>query len=343
MRRWVLLFTVTLLLAACGRTNSYTSNQGTGSQPSNQGTRGLRLARTISLPNVEGRIDHLDVDVRGQRLFVAALGNNTVEVIDLQKSERVQTLRGLNEPQGIRYLPASNTLVVANGGDGVIGFWDTASFKQIKTARFGGDADNVRYDPASHRVYVGYGEGALAVLDEKGERLGDIALGGHPESFQLDAAAGRAYVNVPSRQEIAVVDQNKMSVLTRWPVQGASANYPMALDGEHHRLFVVTRKPAHLLVYDTEAGKVVATLKAGADCDDVFYDAARRRIYASFGEGTVMVYEQQDPEHYQVIATVPTAAGARTSFFSADLRQFFVAVPRRGNPSAEVRVYQVDP
>jgi DNA-binding beta-propeller fold protein YncE len=252
-------------------------------------------------------------------------------------------LRGFNEPQGLRYLPASNTLVVANGGDGIIGFWNAASFKQIKTARFGGDADNVRYDSANHRVYVGYGQGALAVLDESGARLGDIALGGHPESFQLDTTAGRAYVNVPARQEIAVVDLNRMNVLARWPVQSASANYPMALDGDHRRLFVVTRKPAHLLVYDREAGKLVSTLKAGGDCDDVFYDAARRRIYASFGEGTVMAYEQQDADHYQVIGTVPTAAGARTSFFSADLRQLYVAVPHRGNPTAEVRVYQVDP
>jgi DNA-binding beta-propeller fold protein YncE len=333
MRPLTLLFAALLLLGACARTNSHTSEQSAGP---------LRLVRTIPLPNVEGRIDHLDVDVKGQRLFVAALGNNTVEVLDLQKGERTQTLRGFNEPQGIRFLPTSNTLVVANGGDGAISFWDASSFKQLKTDRFGGDADNVRYDPAGHRVYVGYGNGALAVRDEKGERLGDIPLGGHPESFQLDTAVGRAYVNVPARQEIVVVDLNKMSVLARWPVQSASANYPMALDGERHRLFVVTRKPAHLLVYDTEGGKLVSTLKAGGDCDDVFYDAARRRIYASFGEGTVMAYEQQDSDHYQVIATVPTAAGARTSFFSTDLRQLYVAVPRRGNPSAEVRVYQVD-
>jgi DNA-binding beta-propeller fold protein YncE len=334
MRTLTLIFALALLVAACTRTNSHTSEESAG---------GLRLVRTIPLPNVEGRIDHLDVDVKGQRLLVAALGNNTVEVVDLQRGARTQSLRGFNEPQGIRYLPASNTLVVANGGDGVISFWDAASFKQVKTARFGGDADNVRYDAAHNRIYVGYGGGALAVLDEKGERLGDIPLGGHPESFQLDSTSGRAYINVPARQEIAVVDLNKMTVLARWPVQVASANYPMALDGEHHRLFVMTRKPAHLLVYDTEAGKLVSTLKAGADSDDVFYDGGRQRIYASFGEGTVMVYEQQDADHYQVIATVATAAGARTSFFSPELRQLYVAVPHRNTPTAEIRVYQVEP
>jgi DNA-binding beta-propeller fold protein YncE len=334
MRPLTLIFALTLLVAACHRTNSSTSEQSTGP---------LRLVRTIPLPNVEGRIDHLDVDVKGQRLFVAALGNNTVEVLDLQKGARTQSLRGFNEPQGIRFLPASNTLVVANGGNGVIGFWDAASFKQVKTARFGGDADNVRYDAAHNRIYVGYGDGALAVLGEKGERLGDIPLGGHPESFQLDSASGKGYINVPARQEIAVIDLTKMTVVARWPVQVANANYPMALDGEHHRLFVITRKPAHLLVYDTESGKLVSTVKAGADSDDVFYDGAKRRIYASFGEGTVMVYEQQDADHYQVMATVPTAAGARTSFFSPDLRQLYVAVPHRNTPTAEIRVYQAEP
>jgi DNA-binding beta-propeller fold protein YncE len=331
--RPLILVSALALLAACARTTSYTAEQRDGL---------LRLVRTIPLPNVEGRIDHLDVDVKGQRLFVAALGNNTVEVLDLQKGARLQSLRGFNEPQGIRYLPESNLLVVANGGDGAIGFWDAASFKQTKTARFGGDADNVRYDAAHHRIYVGYGDGALAVLGEKGERLGDIPLGGHPESFQLDPASARAYVNVPARQEVAVVDLDKMAVLARWSVQVASANYPMALDGEHHRLFVMTRKPAHLLVYDTEAGRLIATLKAGADSDDVFYDAARRRIYASFGDGTVMVYEQQDADRYQVVATLATAPGARTSFFSPDLGQLFVAIPHRGSPTAEIRVYQAE-
>jgi DNA-binding beta-propeller fold protein YncE len=323
-----------ILLAACTRTHSSMALQN--QEP-------LRLVGTIPLPNVEGRIDHLDVDVKGQRLFVAALGNNTVEVLDLQKKSHIQSLRGFNEPQGLRYLPSLNRLVVANGGDGAIGFWDAVSFKQIKTVRSAGDADNVRYDAAQHRLYVGYGDGALAVFDENGEPLGDIPLGGHPESFQLEPGAGKAYVNVPARQEIAVIDLNKMRVVGHWPVQGASANYPMALDSEHHRLFVMTRKPPHLLVYDTEAGKLVATLKAGEDSDDVFYDAARQRIYASFGGGTVMSYDQQDADHYQLGATISTAAGARTAFFSSELRQFYLAVPHRGAQPAEIRIYQIEP
>jgi len=353
MRNLELILPLLLVMAGCALTTSNTSQQGAGASEqkpaaepttphAEPGAGPLRLTKTIPLPNVEGRIDHMDVDAKGQRLFIAALGNNTVEVVDLQTGTRIQSLRGFSEPQGIRYLTASNTLVVANGGSGVIAFLD-ASFKQIKTAHFGGDADNVRYDSGHNKVYVGYGNGSLAVMDEGGERQGDIPVGGHPESFQLDSTAGMAYVNVPARQDVAVVDLNKKKVVSRWAVQGASANYPMALDSERHRLFVVTRKPPHLLVYDTEAGKLVATLKGAADSDDVFYDGARRRVYASFGEGTVLVYGQRDADNYDVTSTVATAPGGRTSFFSPELRQLYVAIPHRNTPTAEIRIYQAAP
>lgn len=283
------------------------------------------------------------IDVAGQRLFVAALGNNTLEVVDLKRGERIRSVAGFHEPQGIRYLPESNTIVVANGGDGVTTFLDGSSLKPIKTIRFSGDADNVRFDAAHKRVYIGYGDGALGVLNDKGEHIGDIPLGGHPESFQLDLVKGRIYVNVPTRREIAVVDMDTMKVTATWPVKIASANYPMALDEAHHRLFVITRKPPHLLVYDTETGRLVSTLEADDDSDDLFYDATRSRIYASFGYGTVIIYQQSDTDHYNVIARIPTATGARTAIFSPELRRLYIAAPHRANQAAEVRIYQAEP
>jgi YVTN family beta-propeller protein len=302
----------------------------------------LRLVKRIPLPGVQGRIDHMAVDVQGQRLFVCALGNNTLEVVDLKKGERVRSVGGLREPQGVRYLPESNTIVVADRADGVTTFIDGTSYAKVATVKFSGDADNVRYDAANKQVYVGYGEGSLGVLSEKGERLFDIPLGSHPESFQLDSAGGKVYVNLPTQHKVAVVDVSKRAVTGSWAI-AESDNYPMALDEARHRLFVVTRRPPRLLVYDTETGKPVTTIEAGRDSDDLFYDAARRRIYASFGEGTVMVYEQTDGDRYKVIARVPTAAGARTAFFSPELGQFYVAVPHRTNPTAEIRVYQPGP
>src|SRR5947209_5461891 len=297
-----------------------------------------RLVGSIPLPQVRGRVDHMAVDIKGQRLFVAALGNNTLEVIDFKKGERVASVSGFDEPQGIVYIPESDKVVIANGGDGAVTFLDGQSLKPLKTIRTGGDADNVRYDAARGRIYVGYGEGALAVLSSEGERVGDIPLGGHPESFQLDG--GKIYVNVPSRREIAVVDADKLKVIETWPVNDSSANFPMALDAARHRLFVATRRPQRLLVYDTVTGKLFSNVEAGGDSDDIFYDVGRGRIYASFGEGSVFIYEQVDADHYRLAEKVPTAAGARTALFSPELGRLFVAAPSRGNHAAEVVVYQ---
>ena len=180
-------------------------------------TEPLRLLQRIPLPKVEGRIDHMAVDVSGQRLFVTALGNNSLEVVDLKKGARVQSVPGFHEPQGVGYLPGSNTIVVASGGDGAVTFLDGSSLKPLRTIRFSSDADNVRHDATHRRVYVGYGAGALGVLDEKGARLADVPLDGHPESFQLDTPAGKIFVNIPTRREIAVVDMNNLSVTTTWP------------------------------------------------------------------------------------------------------------------------------
>src|SRR3989454_4007022 len=333
MKRKILMVLLVNLMAAAGDMTRAASDTGP-----------LRLIQTIPLPGVEGRIDHLAVDLAGQRLFVAALGNNTVEVIDLKKGQRVQSLPGFKEPQGIAYLSDSNMVAVANGGDGVVTLLDGASLKSANTIDFGDDADNLRYDAARKRLYVGYGNGALGAYDTaKGARLADVALDAHPESFQLDAAAGRIFVNVASLQKVAVVDANRNAVTTTWPVTAGAANFPMALDAAHHRLFVLTRKPPRLVVLDTETGKNVATLHADGDADDLFYDAARQRLYGCFGAGSVMVYTQSDPDHYTELAKVPTAAGARTGLFSPDLRRLFVAVPHRANPSAEIRVLDTGP
>jgi DNA-binding beta-propeller fold protein YncE len=300
----------------------------------------LRLVQTIPLAGVEGRIDHLAVDLAGQRLFVAALGNNTMEVIDLKRGQRIRSVAGFKEPQGIAYLPDTNTVAVANGGDGVVTLLDGATLKPVKTIAFGDDADNLRYDATRKRLYVGYGNGALGVYDAaKGARLPDVALDAHPESFQLDAASGRIFVNVASLQKVAVVDANRSAVTATWPVRAGAASFPMAFDAAHHRLFVLTRKPPHLVVLDAETGKEVATLPADGDADDLFYDAAQKRLYGCFGAGSVIVYDQGDADHYTALAKIPTAAGARTGLFAPDLQRLFVAVPHRSNPGAEIRVF----
>jgi DNA-binding beta-propeller fold protein YncE len=300
----------------------------------------LRLMQTIALPNVEGRIDHMAVDVKGQRLFIAALGNDTVEVLDLRSGKVIRSIRGFHEPQGIGFIPESDKIFIANGKSGACDILDGASFKRIKSVKFSDDADNVRYDAAARRVYVGYGSGGLGIINaETGDQLGAIKLEGHPESFQLEKSGRRIFVNIPEAQKIAVVDREKGAVTSTWPTVGAAANFPMALDD--HRLFVGFRKPAKLFVFDTESGKIVANLDSPGDADDIFYDEVRGQIYISGGDGFISVVQQQDADHYKTVAKISTAPGARTSFWVPELNRLYVAVPHRGAQRAEVRVYEV--
>ena len=193
----------------------------------------LALVQTIPLPGVNGRIDHLAVDVDRNRLFVAALGNNTVEVIDLRQGTVLRSLAGFREPQGIAN--AVTAIAVANGGSGAVDWIDPQSLEKARTLVVGGDADNVRYDAGAKRIYVGYGSGAIAALDPAtGRKLAEASVGGHPESFQLERTGGRMFVNVPDAGKIAVIDRATLKLSANWPVTGASSNYPMALDDEGH-------------------------------------------------------------------------------------------------------------
>jgi len=299
----------------------------------------LSLEKTIEMPDVQGRIDHLSIDVKGQRLFVSALGNNTVEVIDIKAGTHIKTITGLAEPQGVLYVPTTDRIFVANAKDGSVRIFDGSSYTLLKTLDYGDDADNLRYDAGRQSVLVGYGGGALGEIDSQGGKVADTKLDAHPESFQLEKGSSRIYVNLPKSRKVAVVDREKHAITVSWGTGMAFANYPMALDEKDHRLFVVTRFPARFLVFDTTKGKIVQSLSAVGDCDDVFYDASRRRIYASGGEGAISVFEQHDPDHYKEVARITTIKGARTSFFSSESDRLFLAVRRRGSQAAAIRVY----
>ena len=299
----------------------------------------MKLERSIELPGVQGRIDHMSIDVKGQRLFVSALGNNTVEIVDLKSGTLGKTISGLQEPQGVLYVPTSDHIYVASAKDGTVKLFDGTSLQLLKTIGYGDDADNLRYDAARQRIYVGYGDGALAELDSEGQKLAETKLDAHPESFQLERNSSRIYVNLPKSRKVGIVDRETHSIITTWSTGLSLANYAMALDETNHRLFVVTRYPARLLVLDTRTGKIVQTLSAVGDCDDVFFDRSRKRIYASGGEGAISIFQQQDADHYKEIARVPTVKGARTSFFSAELDRFYLAVRRQGSNSAMIQVF----
>lgn len=293
----------------------------------------LVLEQTIALPGVSGRIDHLAVDLAHGRLFVAALGNGSVEAVDLAKGVVAGRITGLSEPQGLAYLPERDELVVASG-DGWVRFYRGADLVLTGSLKLGEDADNVRVDRATGQVVVGYGGGALAVIDPASRKvLSTIPLPAHPESFRLDPAGGRAWVNLPGAGKIAVVDLAGARVVATWKA-AHSAGYPMALDAGTKTLAVVYRLPARLVISNAGTGRPVQDLDACGDADDLFFDDKRHRIYISCGSGEVDVLEASSGGYHRT-DRVRTRSGARTGLFVPELDRLFVAARAGdGKPAA---------
>ncbi len=300
----------------------------------------LLFVRAIELPRVEGRMDHLTLDASGDKLFVAALANNTVEVLDVKTGSHLRSLPGFREPQGIGSVPDQSLVAVANGaGDGAQ-LIDVSDYHAVRGVALGDDADNVRYDAAAKRLYVGYGSGALATIDPaSGKVVATVKLAAHPESFQLEQNGARIFVNVPNAGHIAVVDRNAMKIVTTWPVSTARANYPMTLDEAGHRLFIGCRKPAKMLVYDLASGKETGQAEIVGDTDDLFFDTQRKRVYVAGGDGFIDVLDATGAQPSR-LARITTAAGARTGLFSQQQGRFYLAVPHRGGQRAEIRVFE---
>jgi ABC-type nitrate/sulfonate/bicarbonate transport system substrate-binding protein len=308
-------------------------------QPSKNDAPVLRAAGVIPLPNVAGRIDHLAFDPGTQRLFVAALGNDTVEVVDTIKGAHLRTLSGFHEPQGLAVVPAAGGIAVANGDTGTLQLIDSSTLQIRWTTNIGGDADNVRYDAARKRILVAAVGGLFAVDPATGKVTNQIAIDGHPESFQLEQQGARVFANLPGLLSSQIIrsDRASWSVQTKWPSCGG--NYPMALDEPGHRLLVGCRRPASLAIVDTESGKIIATTATVGDTDDLFYDADRKRVYVIGGEGAVDVLAR-DGDTTRRDLRVPTRDGARTGLWVPSLRRLFVAAPARGRAGAELRVFE---
>jgi DNA-binding beta-propeller fold protein YncE len=322
-----------LIIAAAG---NYLAAAESGNPP-------LQLQQTIPLPGVEGRIDHFAFDAGGDRLFVCALGNNTVEVLDLRKGERVHAISGLGAPQGLDYIPELNRLFVTNDKGGVCNIYDAKSFQLIGKVDFQDDADNVRYDNTTRRVYVGFGSGGIRIINAAdGKQVGSIKLSAHPEAFELKKQGKRIFVNVPNARQVAVVDRDKGEVVATWKTAWTFGNFPMALDEANHQLFIGRRLPSKLIVLNTDSGEVVTKIDISGDSDDLFYDSKRHRVYAICGAGKIDIIEQADANTYKPLAKIDTANGARTGLLVPEQDSLFVAVPHRGSQQAEIRRYQVE-
>jgi DNA-binding beta-propeller fold protein YncE len=285
----------------------------------------LSLEGKIALSGVAGRIDHMAIDLGRKRLLVAALGNRTIEIVDLAGGHRVQQVTGLHEPQGVAYVQKPDLVVVASAGDGTMRFFGGEDLAPTGSLALGSDADNVRIDPRTGNIIVGYGSGGLAIIDpEKRAKIGDIKLAAHPESFQLDPVSGRVFVNVPDARQIAVVDLGAAKQVASWTVGGLDGNFPLAIDGSGTAVAAVFRHPAKLALLDAKTGAATQQLDTCGDADDVFFDTKRRRIYVSCGAGAVDAF-QGDAAGYRPLARVATSSGARTSLFVPELDRLYVA------------------
>jgi DNA-binding beta-propeller fold protein YncE len=308
-----------------------------------QNTAPLKLKETIALPDVEGRIDHFAFDAAGKRLFVCALGNNTVEVLDLHKSKRIRSITSVGAPQGIAYIPELDHIFVANDKGGICKTYDGSSFQPIGELDLKDDADNVRYDDATKRIYVGFGNGGIAVVDASdGKQIGSIKLSAHPEAFELENNGKRIFVNVPNAGQVEVIDREKGEIIAKWKTDLAFGNFPMALDEANHRLFVGCRLPSKLVVLNTESGKLVTKIDISGDPDEVFYDSKHHRIYTICGAGKINILDQIDPNTYAVSTKIDTAGGARTGLFVPERDALFIAIPHRGSQNAEIREYEIE-
>ncbi|TAI67728.1 hypothetical protein [Bradyrhizobium sp. Leo170] len=329
-------FTAWLAITAWSFVADVSACQATEAEP-------LQLEGKIPLADVQGRIDHMAIDLARHHLFVAALASNGLAVVDLESERLDRIVRDLSEPQGVGYDPATDTVYVANAGDGSVRLFNGADLSPRGQIELGTDADNVRIDAKAGHIFVGHGDGFVTALDTTTHaKVASAALGAHPESFQLDRNSDRIFVNVPNKNEIDVIDRGSGKQLASWPTSGRSANFAMALDHGRQQVLVAFRRPAEIGVFGMVDGQLKAAIPTCGDIDDLFVDEKRERIYVSCGEGYLDVLAAEGAS-YRSIALLATAPGARTSLFVPELDRLLLAVPARGGDGAAIWVYRPIP
>src|SRR6266700_772031 len=314
------------------------------------GKQPLRLVQTIPLPNVKGRLDHMDVDVKGKRLFVAGLENSSLEVVDLQAGKWVRSIPGFKKQQGALFVPELNKLFLASGDDGMLRVFRGDTLELLDSLHLEPGPNRVVYQPKSKLVYVGYGGkdagkdyGEIGIIDAQNDKVvGDIKVVAHPSELLLDKAGKTLFVFVSIANKLQVIDTKKRQVLSTWSV---TSQHPgdAAFDESTSRLFIGTHTPPEMIAMDSKSGKEVAHLPTAEGMDGVYFDAGRKRVYVSGGRdlpaGFVYVYQQLNADHYEITGKIPTRGGAGTSFWCPELNRYYVAAPATDNEDAAILVY----
>ncbi len=307
----------------------------------------LQLYEQAPLPPIAGRLDHFTADAKRRRVIFSALGNHSVEVFDAFTATIIHSIKdGLDEPQAVLFIDELDKLWVTNAGNGKVMIYAGADYKLEKTIDVGADPDNLRYHAPTKTVIVGYGEGKVAGFATfnaaTGERIGkDVMIDAHPESFQIEEQGSKIFVNIPTGGGVVESVDRKTGAIDKWPLKGVRGNYAMALNEADHRIFVCTRKIPMFLAFDTTSGKEIARLPSTGSCDDVYYDARRKRVYVLGAEGFISVCQQNTPDQYELLANVPSQIGARTGYLFVQRDRLYVGVPARGVEPAQIWTYEV--
>jgi hypothetical protein len=308
-----------------------------------QAAPSLELIQTIVLTGKAGKLDHLALDAKRERLFLANTANGTLDIVDLKAGKLLKQIRGQTGIQGIAYAADLDRVFVGLGGGGLCNVFAGEDYKPLKTIKFTGDADNTRYDPATHLTFVAHDEKALGIIDAKTYAVSpDIKLPGTAEGFQIESARPRLYLNVPSPSQVLVIDTGKKEIVSTYPIKSASNGHPLVLDESNKRIFVGCRAEPMVVVLDSETGKEVATVAIPKDIDDLHFDVKRKKLYASCGEGFLVVIRQASPDKYEIAEKIETVKQAKTSLFAPESSRLYLAVPKQADKAGpEIRVYKV--
>lgn len=300
----------------------------------------LRLDNRIPLGAVSGRIDHLAIDLARGHLFVAELGNDTVGVIDLATGKKIASINDVDEPQGVAFVPWTDEVYVASGGGDGVTVVDAARLVSASQIKIGSDCDNVRVNAQAREVMIGCGDGLLAVVDPvKRAVVRRITLQAHPESFQLDTAANKVFVNLADRGEVIRADLASGGIEAVWKPTNYTANFAMARDADAGLVWTIFRKPSRLVSVSERDGTVAADFPICQDADDLFIDRKRGRIYVTCGQGLIDVLVMSNTTLVRR-GLVQTVRGARTSLFVPERDALYVAVRAADGNSAAVWVFQ---
>jgi len=335
---------ILLLIASAGVSALSTSAQM--KQP-------LKLVATTPLPGFSGDFDHFALDLKGKRLFLTAEDHKTVDVFDLE-GKHLHSITGFGQPHAALFLPESNRLIVTDGDDdfGRVELVSGEDYKILSTINLPNGVDSAVFDHTSQYYYVASGgeESAkthvVSIIDTKTfKQVGEIALpGNESEAMAVDKEGKKMYISLRATNEVGVVNLQTRKVIARWPIPGASTANSLVLDEANHRVFIATRKPPKFFVFSTDTGKVVTSVPCAPLHDDMWFDAARKRIYVT-GSETTTVFEQKDADHYSHLADVPTGFRAKTSILVPELNRMYIAVSGKGKADAKLalQVYELQP